>query len=66
MMKYNALAPWATNDPCTIAAPFAVSPNAISFTMVFSSTTVPQVTQKPLPAAWSYSMTVPPQSLQTA
>jgi hypothetical protein len=34
--------------------------------MVFSSTTVPQVTQKPFPAAWSYSMTVPPQSLQTA
>src|ERR1700722_6048888 len=31
--------------------------------MVFSSTTVPHLTQKPFPAAVSYSMTVPPQSV---
>jgi hypothetical protein len=59
------LAPWPTKEPCTIAAPFDVSPNATSFTMVFSSTTVPHFTQKPFPAAVSYSITVPPQSLQT-
>lgn len=61
----NALAPCPTKEPWTMAAPFDASPKATSFTIVFSSTTVPHWTQKPLPAAWSYSMTVPPQSVHT-
>ncbi|EJC99498.1 uncharacterized protein FOMMEDRAFT_160556 [Fomitiporia mediterranea MF3/22] len=41
------------------------SPNTTSDTITFSSTTVPYPTQKPLPPAASYSMTVPPQSPHT-
>jgi hypothetical protein len=44
-----------------MAAPEDVSPNVISFTIVFSSTTVPHETQKPFPAEVSYSITVPAQ-----
>jgi hypothetical protein len=65
LLRTSLLAPCPTYDPCTIAAPVAVSPKETSFTMVFSSTTVPHCTQKPFPAAASYSMTVPPQSLHT-
>jgi hypothetical protein len=44
-----------------MAAPVLVSPKVTSFTIVFSSTTVPHETQKPLPAEVSYSITVPAQ-----
>jgi hypothetical protein len=49
-----------------MAAPALVSPKVTSFTIVFSSTTVPHLMQNPFPAAVSYSMTFPPQSLQVA
>jgi hypothetical protein len=62
----HSLDPCPTYDPCTIAAPAEVSPNVISETIVFSSITVPHFIQKPFPAAASYSITVPPQSVQIA
>ena len=61
-----SLAPCPTNEPWTMAAPALVSPKVTSFTIVFSSTTVPHLMQKPFPAAVSYSMTLPPQSLHVA
>jgi hypothetical protein len=49
-----------------MAAPLAASLNVTSETIVFSSTTVPHDTQKPFPAAVSYSMTVPPHAKHIA
>jgi hypothetical protein len=62
--RNSLLVPCPTKEPWTIALLDNVSLKVILLTIAFSSTTILQATQMLLPAAVSYSRTVPLQSFQ--